>query len=326
MSSMEELRQSKTELKVLRHQKSDIHPERRRMDHDQEFGEYVSDHGASYAQPQLAMNQRKYHSISVKSHQREEKEDMYRLNPPSSSSIKSPTSIHTSKDDVESGHNKKKHHRSMAPASRFDTPCVGSYDPISTFDPFGTSNSPSSQSTLSPMTPGPIQVENYDEKRNRRSTLKPNPPLRPSSHKPSEPFDATLVNKNIKPSPTIQTVILVSIQFGFTSEDPPRNDNVVIPFLKLRQGGGKLVNWLEGLMPAEEIDSLDVPLSGQAAPKVGGNVPGQPEMTDGSSAEESDLDSEYDLNNLLRWVTSPQAQSLFWVLLPSGVPSLSRSG
>lgn len=268
MSGIEELRQS---LKPLRHQRSDIQSNSREKVYTPTEHTYDSDYGSSYAQPSL---QRKHHSISAKKNAGLGQADHYLNSQSSISSISSIMPHSAQSEDRGFAMSKKKHHQSMVPPSRYD---VGSLGHMSAFDPFGNDHTPSTASPLTPISAQPL--DRYSEKKNRRSTIKPLPKT-----VNVEPFEATLIGKTVKPSPTSENTILVTLQFGFSTEDPPRNDNITIPFLKLKEGGGELVRWLEGLMPPGELPS------------------GQPEMTDGSSADESDLESEYDLNNLLRWM------------------------
>jgi hypothetical protein len=59
----------------------------------------------------------------------------------------------------------------------------------------------------------------------------------------------------------------------------PKTSSVIIPWSTLKSHRSALTSFVAEHLEEEES---------------------RPDMTDGSSAEDSDLDSEYDLNNLLR--------------------------
>jgi len=121
-----------------------------------------------------------------------------------------------------------------------------------------------------------------DAKKDRRTTARPPLPVGPP---PSTPFHALLTSKTKRAGPTHKADVVIVLEFGYSLDDPPKNSSVVIPWALLRQAGGHLVNFVR--------DHLGETSSRSSAP----------EMTDGSSADESDLESDtYDLNDLLRWV------------------------
>ena len=117
------------------------------------------------------------------------------------------------------------------------------------------------------------------EIQSRRSTARP--PLRPN---PPRPFYATLVAHSTRPSPTSASHMFITLSFGFSMDEPPKNDSVTIPWENLRSNGGHLAHFIA-------LHLTD-----------GNGEQTKPEMTDGESAEESDLESDYGLGALLRYV------------------------
>ncbi|ORX39204.1 hypothetical protein BD324DRAFT_618837 [Kockovaella imperatae] len=111
----------------------------------------------------------------------------------------------------------------------------------------------------------------------RRSTVKP--PRR----SPSTPFKASLISKFVRPAPTAKSEILITLQFGFSSM-PPRNTHVTLPWHILREAGGQLAEFVSDYVDTRRESGMS----------------DKPSMTDGSSASESDLESEFDLDTLLR--------------------------
>ena len=116
-----------------------------------------------------------------------------------------------------------------------------------------------------------------------RSTVRP-PPRRP---RPSTPFEATLISKTTRPAPTAKCEVLVTLQFGYSSAVPPKNAHVTLPWRMLRNAEGHLADFVADYVEA-------------GAWRGSGVSDGRPEMTDASSASESDLESEFDLDTLPR--------------------------
>ena len=118
------------------------------------------------------------------------------------------------------------------------------------------------------------------ESQSRRATVRP--PPRPN---PTSPFAATLLSHSSRPNPTASSHTLVILSFAYSLDDPPINNNVTMPWEKLRRAGGHLVRFIERHLHEEAEDDL------------------KPDMTDGESAEDSDLESDYGLGALLRFVS-----------------------
>lgn len=93
-------------------------------------------------------------------------------------------------------------------------------------------------------------------------------PFRRATIKPISPFSATLLSKLAKPCPTSKSTTLVKLEFGYSMDE--NTNAVTIPWDDLIRAGGRLVDYL-----VEQLEE-------------------SPELTDGSS------DSDYDLDNLLR--------------------------
>jgi hypothetical protein len=149
------------------------------------------------------------------------------------------------------------------------------------------------------------------EKDSRRSTYKPisghvapitsprvvEPPTPPPTVALPTPtptirdFRATLLSKSTRPSPTSHSETLITLTFGYTLDDPTKNTDVILPLERLQRAGGELLRFVESHLEG----------GGDRGSGVSSVEKIQPEMTDGSSAEESDLDSdEYGLSALLR--------------------------
>lgn len=141
---------------------------------------------------------------------------------------------------------------------------------MSAFDPFGLKDAPASLS----------EAKAKAIKQERRTTVRPPPRLA------LPPFHALLTSKSTRPAPTGKNEILVVLEFGYSLDDPPKNTSVTLPWVVLGGAGGHLVRFIKDNLTDEEEERC---------------VSMAPEMTDGSSAEDSDLDSDsYDLNDLLR--------------------------
>ncbi|ORY33099.1 hypothetical protein BCR39DRAFT_521237 [Naematelia encephala] len=150
------------------------------------------------------------------------------------------------------------------------------------------------------------RASSADLKRDRRSTIKP--PAKSSLPLPT-PFQATLLSKTIKASPTAESTVLVVLDFGYSLNDEPRTNSVTLPLEALRHAGGYLCSFVESYLEEEHKE---------------------PEMTDGSSAEGSDLDSEYGLGALLKdeyfrslWISTPD-QPNFEIPALSTLPGTSK--
>jgi hypothetical protein len=134
----------------------------------------------------------------------------------------------------------------------------------------------------------------------RRTTIRPPPKVPPPSTPvvgdyPTVPFSATLLSKTTRASPTTESECLVTLQFSYDldsdrsrgpkdgKQDRGGASSVILPWSVLQQVPGNLTNFLR--------KHLDEPLEEE---------PPRPELTDGSSAEESELESVYGLTALLR--------------------------
>ena len=123
----------------------------------------------------------------------------------------------------------------------------------------------------------------------RRLTAAP-PPRAPL---PPTPFSAILKNKITRTAADEHSVVLVNLEFAYSSDVPANNARVTLPLEVLQRGGASsnLVRLVEETLKADA---------------EGEDGPG---MTDGSSADESELESDPDadagadeLDNLLRSV------------------------
>ena len=179
---------------------------------------------------------------------------------------------------------KRSAQKSLSPSPRLQN----DMGPMSTFDPFGLGDTvfnaedkadrrndiarKTAQVAHSPKE-GPASDE-------RRATVKP--PSRPVT---CDPFHAILKTKTSRPAPTSTSEVLVTLEFGYSLDDPPKNTSVSLPWSILAKAGGHLVRLAREHLGEEEAERES----------------SVPEMTDGSSAESSDRESgSYDLDGLLR--------------------------
>jgi len=136
---------------------------------------------------------------------------------------------------------------------------------------------PSISSTSSSISPSSDTPEWEWGIRSRRSTVRP--PPRPS---PPSPFNAILLSHSSRPSPTASSHVLINLSFGYSLDDPPSNNTITIPWERICRAGGHLARFVERHLGDEAEEE------------------GKPDMTDGESADDSDLDSDYGLGELLR--------------------------
>ena len=118
----------------------------------------------------------------------------------------------------------------------------------------------------------------FPSRDDRRLTVRPPPPRMAL---PPTPFTATLLSKTTRASPTAKSETLITLEFGYSLDDSPRTSRAVIPWPVLIHAGGHVVRFIQEHLEEEGEED-------------------RPDMTDGSSAEESDLESEYGLDALLK--------------------------
>lgn len=165
---------------------------------------------------------------------------------------------------------------------------------------------PLSYDTIPPALPvtAPLRTKNsrtsmrstrsrHPDEHDRRATIKPPP----RSALPPIPFSSHLLSVETRPAPTSESSTIVTLEFAYSTDDQCKNDPVKLTLEMLKRGGGHLVGVIEeelskrdkaGRGKSEQRDSLESERSG-------------PGMTDdGETSEESELDSEYGLEALLR--------------------------
>ena len=118
----------------------------------------------------------------------------------------------------------------------------------------------------------------------KRSTIKP----APRSQLPPIPFSHHLVSHNIRPALGTESSTIVTLEFAFSTDENCKNDSVKLTWDVLKRGGGHLGELVEKLLGTKsQRGSLESEKS-------------NPDLTDGSSSEDSGLGSEYGLEALLR--------------------------
>ncbi|KAK4683516.1 hypothetical protein P7C73_g6733, partial [Tremellales sp. Uapishka_1] len=140
--------------------------------------------------------------------------------------------------------------------------------------PYTAGLAPSSSREESPPVPRSAPAIRY-----RPSQTSP-----PKGPCPPIPFSATLLSHSKKYSPTLASSVLITLEFAYSLDDPPRNVPVTLPLDLLRRLGQDihLVAFIERQL--DEGERLE------------------PDLTDGESAADSDLESDYGLSALLRYV------------------------
>ncbi|WVW79445.1 hypothetical protein I302_101414 [Kwoniella bestiolae CBS 10118] len=154
-----------------------------------------------------------------------------------------------------------------------------------------------SPSPLSPSPNAPIQRLRRPSLLSNRSTVRPTPPARTTLNQRrysaiQTPFHATILEDKVRVLPDGQDdLVLLNFEFAYSLDDKPINEKVILPIEVIRQQGqSKLLDWIERYLSR---------VSGNSK-KVISTVTTIPEMTDGESAEESDLESDNGLTALLR--------------------------
>ncbi|WWC98056.1 hypothetical protein V866_004946 [Kwoniella sp. B9012] len=153
-----------------------------------------------------------------------------------------------------------------------------------------------SPSPLSPSPNAPIQKLRRPSLSSNRSTIRPLPPASRTSARLSAvqtPFHATILEDTSRPLPAGQSdLLLLNLEFAYLLDDKPNNEKVILPIEVVRQyGSNRLVDWLDRHLTRSGNGNNK---------KVISTVTTMPEMTDGESAEESDLESDNGLTALLR--------------------------
>ncbi|WWC73022.1 uncharacterized protein I206_106987 [Kwoniella pini CBS 10737] len=228
---------------------------------------------------------------------------------PSTHSMNPPSPIETAPDPPSSSN------LSGKPKIDERTPLYGHMRSPSTPSPFSAlprtiqthHRSPSSPAefTPSPLSPGPnVPIQRFNRRpsmlSDRGMTKSPHPATRVNT-KPSSlqrisvqtPFHATILEDKIQSLPDNDSpnLILLNLEFAYSLDEKPNNAKVIIPLQVLQnQGSNNLVDWIDRYLNRNSTNSK----------KVFSTVTTIPEMTDGESAEESDLESDNGLTALLR--------------------------
>jgi hypothetical protein len=124
------------------------------------------------------------------------------------------------------------------------------------------------------------------EDTDKRSTIRP----APRSQLPPIPFSHHLISHTTHPAPGLDSSTIITLDFAFSTDERCKNDSVKLTWEVLKRGGGHL---------AEVVEKL---LGGKAQNQRGSleSEKSDPDLTDGSSSEDSELASEYGLEALLR--------------------------
>ncbi|WVO15515.1 hypothetical protein L204_103174 [Cryptococcus depauperatus] len=132
-----------------------------------------------------------------------------------------------------------------------------------------------------------------------RDTMRP----LPRSSGADTSFHATLLSCSRSSLPPLQSgeqedMTIVNLEFAYSLSDQPKNECVSLPLATLKKGGGKLVEWIEQCIKAQEEEEGGFPYA--EAKEEMREEKKLPDMTDGESSEDSELEEDYDLSALLR--------------------------
>jgi hypothetical protein len=138
-----------------------------------------------------------------------------------------------------------------------------------------------------------VKARNQDEV-DKRATIKPPP----RTTLPPIPFSYTLLSHTTFPTPSSESSTIITLEFAYSTDEKCKNDSVKLTLEVLRRGGGHLLDVVEKLLGER-------PVKGRGGAEQRGSLESErsnPELTDGESSEESEFDSEYGLEALLRYV------------------------
>lgn len=107
----------------------------------------------------------------------------------------------------------------------------------------------------------------------------------PAAPKRDAPFAPVLVAHTCRPATGPLSSVLVTLRFGYSLDAEPNTHEVTVTYDTLRPAGGRLVAFLDSALRPSSLDSTTSST----------NTSGEgPEMTDGSSAEDSDFEFDAD--------------------------------
>ncbi|KLT46436.1 hypothetical protein CC85DRAFT_289743 [Cutaneotrichosporon oleaginosum] len=126
------------------------------------------------------------------------------------------------------------------------------------------------------------------------------PPSTPPVTPPCESPPPVLVSHSVRQASEAGSVVLVTLRFGFSLDAEPNTHAVTVTLDTLRPAGGRLVEFLDKVLHPTSTPPLSVPQSGRDsgidASRIGTPLSNGSshelslEMTDGSSAEDSDFE------------------------------------
>jgi hypothetical protein len=151
--------------------------------------------------------------------------------------------------------------------------------------PLRTKNSRSS------LRPGSSQAKSQGDL-DKRATIKPPPRM----VLPPTPFSCHLISHTSRPAPTSDSSTIIQLDFAYSTDERSKNDSVTLTLEVLKRGGGHLLDMVEKALGTR-------PQKGRAKVEQRGSLESDksnPDLTDGESSEDSELDSEYGLEALLR--------------------------
>ena len=105
------------------------------------------------------------------------------------------------------------------------------------------------------------------------------------------PFTPILISHTTRPATGAASIVLVTLRFGFSLDAEPNTHSVTVTLDTLRPAGGRLVDFIDAAMRPESLAVSRVSRESCGGVSIGCTEGGL-EMTDGSSAEDSDF--EYD--------------------------------
>lgn len=133
------------------------------------------------------------------------------------------------------------------------------------------------------------------DENDRRATIRPPP----RSALPPIPFSHYLLSSDTRPAPSKESRVVITLEFAYSTDDQCRNDPVRLTLEMLKRGGGHLYNVVqEEVAKHDQGDKVGHKTEQRDSLESQGS---RPDLTDGeTTSEESELDSEYGLEALLK--------------------------
>jgi hypothetical protein len=126
--------------------------------------------------------------------------------------------------------------------------------------------------------------------------------LKPSTTRGPVPFSVTLLDIAERSAPTATDEVIIRLEFGFSLDERSNTSSIILPLDVLQRAGGHLNRFVQGHLRTRGVRAAEE----QRGMRIVSDAPSfedGPDLTEGVSETESDVDSEeYVSSALLRWV------------------------